>query len=72
MITGFLEVSPTPKTNYFYLWRHQDTEKKIKEIPGAFQIYIIFINLRILEIQYVGTFGKGGRRQIIEIPLKTS
>ena len=28
MISGFSDVSLSPKTNYFYLWRPQDTSKK--------------------------------------------
>ena len=38
MISGFPDVSPSPKTNYVYLWRHKDTKKTFKSAPGTFFI----------------------------------
>ena len=36
MISGFVNPSTSPKTNYFYLWRHQDTPQKSRKIRGTF------------------------------------
>ena len=35
MISGFLDVSPAPRTNDCHLWGHQDTWKR-KKTPGTF------------------------------------
>ena len=51
MTSTFLDVSPAPKSNIIYLWRHQDTTKKIKNNPGIIFTNNICINLRIWEIQ---------------------
>ena len=36
MISGFWDVSRPPNTNYFYLWRHQETWNKSRKSPGLF------------------------------------
>ena len=51
MIPGFLDVSPSPKTNYFYRWRDQD----IQHIPRKSQIILktnIYINIETLGIHF--------------------
>ena len=53
MISGFLDVSLSPKTNYFYLWRPQDISKK----PRKYQLIIeniIFISPNVWEIENLG------------------
>ena len=40
MISGFLDVSLSPKTNMIYLWRHQDTQNNPRKIPTYFHIII--------------------------------
>ena len=54
MISGLS--SGPPKTQLFYLWRHQDTQKQSSAIKST----VIFINLEILEIQDVVDLGKDG------------
>ena len=48
MISGFLDVSFLPKTNYFYLWRPRDTSNNFKK-NSQIILEIIFINLICLE-----------------------
>ena len=35
MISEFLNVSMTPKTNYFHFWRHQDTQNSSRKILNS-------------------------------------
>ena len=37
MISGFMDVSPSPKTNYFYLWKPQDTSNTPRQFPNRFR-----------------------------------
>ena len=46
MISGFLKPSPSPKTNYFHLWRHQNTETNQEQSLEPFE-KAIFTNLKI-------------------------
>ena len=46
MSSGFLNPSPSPQTNYFYRWRHQDTKKKL-EIRGTVKQIILLLQIRI-------------------------
>ena len=48
MISGFCNVSPALKTNYFYLWRHPDIAQKSRNTWNIYQ-HIIFINLKTLQ-----------------------
>ena len=41
MISGFSELFPSPKTNYFNVLRHQDTKKQMHNILGTF-VQILF------------------------------
>ena len=68
MISGVLDVSMTPKTNYFYLWSNQDTSKNLRKIPNHFQI-IISDNRKISDIEDFENFGKDGHQQIMKIRL---
>ena len=47
MIPGFGDVSPSPKTNYIYVSRHQDTQTTIKKKPWNISKNIVLINLKI-------------------------
>ena len=51
MISGFWNVSPSPKTNYFYLWRHQDTatkpRKPLEHLKKMVVATIISINPKV-------------------------
>ena len=49
MISGFLDVTMTPKTNIIYLLRHQDSSNNQRTSPNHFHIYY-FGNLNISEI----------------------
>ena len=49
MISGFLEVSTTPKTNYLYLWRHQDTFNNPRK--NASHVLVILFRIRIKQLQ---------------------
>ena len=41
MISALWDVSRAPKTNYFSLWRHHDTETKSRKIPVTFYKQIL-------------------------------
>ena len=67
MIWGFSDVPMTPKTNYFYLWRHQDTTRTpqiIREKPKSFHEYDVRKSQN-LEIGDFETIRKDGRRHIM-------
>ena len=69
MISGFPDVSPSPKTSITYLVGHQDTltiQEKPKHVLGN----SVFVNLETLEILIFESFGKDGRREIMKIHLK--
>ena len=68
MISAFLDVSRPPKTNYFYLWRHQDTQRKSKKSLEHFKD-MIFVNLNISEIHIFDNFRKDGHRKMMKIRL---
>ena len=59
MISGFLDVSMTPRTTQVHLWRHQDTSKKPRN-PKSVLKNIILGNL----------IGKDGHRKVMKICLK--
>ena len=44
-----MDVSTTPKTNYMWLWAHQDNQI-IQENPESFFKHIMFINLKSSEV----------------------
>ena len=50
MISGFLGVSMTPKTNYVHLWRHQDTLANPRKSKIIFE-NTIFISPNISQIE---------------------
>ena len=58
MISGFLDVSPSPKTNICYLWRPQDTSNNPRKILKHFRTNNMLINLKILEIENSVIFGE--------------
>ena len=68
MIWGFSDVSMSSKTNYFYLWRHQDTFKNPRTSEFVYE-NIIYISISISEINLLGNVGKDGHRQIMKICL---
>ena len=68
---GIWEVSRPLKTNYFVVWRPQDTSRKSRKSLEDFWI-IIFRNLKISQIQICDMFGKDGRRKIPTIRLTKS
>ena len=61
MISGLWDVSPSPKTNYFYLWGR--IPKSIKKIPWNIFENVMFVNLKFWETQHLVNFGKDGRRK---------
>ena len=63
---GFWEVSMTPKTNYLYLWKHQDTSNNSWRNPESFSKSTIWGNLTFLEIV---NFENLAGRQILKIRL---
>ena len=58
MISVFLDVSLSPKTDYFYLWRHQDTWGKSRTFLAHFRKYqnIKFVSMTHLPISYCSPF----------------
>ena len=52
MISGCWDVSPSPETNYDYLWRPQDTLQNPRQSQILFEKYD-FVNFGISEIQQV-------------------
>ena len=49
MISGFLDVSMSPKTNLIYLWRYQDTSNDLRKAPNHFRRNMLLENLRMSE-----------------------
>ena len=47
MIWGFSDVSMTPKTNYDYLWRHQDTSNNQRKSQTTLKRYDLRIDHKI-------------------------
>ena len=65
MLSGFLDVSSSPKTNCFYLRRHQDTPHILRKLPTHFfNIWCCFINRESLQFLFVDNFRNGGHRNI--------
>ena len=65
MISGFLNLSPSPQTNSFFIFVDPRTLQKTKTgNTYAFLSNLIFINLGILETHHFVNFGKGGHRTI--------
>ena len=64
MISGFFDVSMTPKTNDFYLWRHQDTLKNPRKYTKTFS------EMLLLEIASLGhrQFWKFWNRRVPKTP----
>ena len=54
MISGFVDVSLSPKTIYFYVWRHQDTQHDPRKKRKSFRNMICgksrFVCLPMLDI----------------------
>ena len=72
MISGFSDVSMSPKTNMIYLWRPQDTSTIPRKIQIRFEVYY-FQNLKILELQHFDeSIGKDVHRTIPAIRLRIS
>ena len=49
MISGFLDMSPAPKTNYSILLRHKNTSKN-QETPWIILNNIMSINLKLPDL----------------------
>ena len=49
MISGFLNPSPSTEFNYFYFWRHQDTQDNSRKYLGHFFKNDILVNIQKLE-----------------------
>ena len=43
----------TPKTNYFHVWRHQETSNDSIKSRSIFKVVITLRNIKVLEIQNV-------------------
>ena len=59
MIAAFLDVSPSPKTNYVDLWRHQDTfknqEQILEPLTNKFMNRIVVGNPMFYNLEKSGT-----------------
>ena len=75
MISGFLDVSVSPKTTYLYLWRHQKTSNDSRNVPSMFGKYSFWKSRKIEnpelcfcwkggESKIPFVVGKDGRREI--------
>ena len=62
MISGLLDVSMIPKTNYVYVWRHQDTSI-IPGNPKCFFENSISVHFRFLLIEHFNMLEKAGADQ---------
>ena len=71
MISAFLDVSLSPKTNIVYLLRHQDTQKNPRKFKNMFGKYYLWKS-HVLEIANFGNVGKDGHRNIMNIRLNFS
>ena len=63
MIAGFLEVSPSPKTNYFLSAEAPAHLKRIKKVPGACSVS----EITFLEIQHFKLCEKTGAGKFLRI-----
>lgn len=68
MMSGLLNMSPSPKANITYLLRHQDT-LKIQEKPSAIFRTHVVINIKNSEITAFINFRKDGRRKVLPTSL---
>ena len=64
---GIFEPVTKPQNQLFLSLETPGHLNKIKKITGTFEKTIIFINLKMVEIQNSDNFGKDGRRQIPKI-----
>ena len=71
MISGHLDMSPSPKTNIIYLWRPQDTFKNPRKSKFLWRT-IICMNFKPLDIHNFENFWKDRHRQIPTTRLITS
>ena len=62
MISAFSDVSLSPKTNFIYLWRPQDTSNNSRKLPKHSKK--MFRILECLQIDKFGLVGKDGGRKI--------
>ena len=69
MISGFLDVSLSPKTNMIYRWGHQDTSINPRKIPNHLKNNNNSENIKKLEIQHFENVGKDVCRTILKIRL---
>ena len=65
MISGCLKVSLSPRTNYFYLWRPQDTSNNSRNS----QIDFVFYEFTSVETDKFEHVGKGGPMMKIRLIL---
>ena len=70
MISGFLHVSLSPRTNSFYPLGDQDTSKKTGN-PTSLLEHIMFGNLKTEHV-FFESLGKGGHRKIMKVRLHIS
>ena len=68
MISGFMDVSPSPQTNIMYLWNPQDTSNNPRNPKSCSKKHL----LEIMEIQHCCIFAKDGHRTIPAIRLINS
>ena len=61
MVFGFADVSMAPSTNYFQLWRHQDTSNHSRR-NGTFLENNMSDIFRILELPNVENVEKAGQK----------
>ena len=71
MISGFLDVSMSPKTNYVYLWRHQETSNNSR-VPDTLFEKKKFANLKKWTSHILETLGKRWGRRIPTTRLSNS
>ena len=73
MFSGLSNLSPSPKTNSIYLWRHQDIFKKpIKKKPWRILPKYYFHKYQIFVFHFFVILGKDGRRKIPPVrPIKS-
>ena len=62
MISGFSEVSMTPKTNMIHHWRHQAPPNNQRRNPQCFFENIITGNFRMSEHDNFESFGNDGAK----------
>ena len=66
MMSDFLNPSPSPKTTYFYVWRHQDTSKKPRKSLERVETKL-FIKVEFVETRKLDMFRKDGHRKRMKI-----